>query len=88
MAFLLSLAPDLTHVNGYGGDLMSTIIHGSENAHKGVARDHVECACLALEAGAELRPSDIAATGDLDLAGFLSDWAEAHPDRVTGGEDV
>ena len=88
MAYLLSLGPDLTHVNGYGGDLMSTILHGSENAPSRVERDHIACARLALEAGAELRRSDIAATGDLDLAGLLSDWAETHPDRVTGGEDV
>ena len=32
MAYFLSLGPDLSHVNGYGGNLVTTIIHGSENA--------------------------------------------------------
>jgi hypothetical protein len=31
MAYLLSLKPDLGHINGYGGTLLSTILHGSEN---------------------------------------------------------
>ena len=83
LGFLLSLGPDLGHINGYGGDLISTIIHGSENAPPRKARDHIACARLALEAGAVLRHQHVAFAGDAELAAFLSDWAEAHPERVT-----
>jgi ankyrin repeat protein len=31
MAYLLELNPDLDHINTYGGTLLSTILHGSEN---------------------------------------------------------
>ena len=88
MAYLLSLGPDLTHVNGYGGDLMSTILHGSENAPDRSGRDHISCARLALEAGSELRRSHIIGAGDVDMAEFLSDWAEARSDRMKEDGDV
>ena len=83
MEFLLSLGPDLEHINGYGGDLMSTIIHGSENAPPRKARDHVACARLALEAGVLLRRTDIEFAGAPDMAAFLADWGEAYPDQLT-----
>ncbi|MDF0600763.1 ankyrin repeat domain-containing protein [Psychromarinibacter sp. C21-152] len=82
MAFFLSLGPDLDHVNGYGGDLLSTVVHGSENCPARAERDHVACARLALEAGRPLPRRVIDFAGDPDMAGFLADWAEAHPDRV------
>ena len=82
MAFLLSLGPDLGHINGYGGDLVSTIIHGSENA-PAAGRDHVACARLALEAGATLRRQHVSFAGDPDMAAFLADWAEAHPEDLS-----
>ncbi len=87
MEYLLLLGPDLKHVNGYGGDLMSTILHGSENAHNGVTRDHIGCARLALEAGAKLRRSDILAAGDVELAEFLTEWSDANPERVVETKD-
>ena len=83
MGYLLSLGPDLEHINGYGGDLMSTILHGSENAPPRKPRDHLTCARLALEAGVPLRRGDIDFAGDADIAGFLADWAEAHPEQLT-----
>ena len=83
LEFLLSLGPDLGHINGYGGDLMSTIIHGSENAPDRKPRDHLACAALALNAGAALRQSDIDFAGDPDMAGFLADWAEANPGKLS-----
>lgn len=83
MGFILSLGPDLGHINGYGGDLISTIIHGSENAHRRVERNHIACAKLALEAGAILRHQHLEFAGDAELAAYLADWAEAHPDQVT-----
>ncbi|MEJ2517087.1 MAG: ankyrin repeat domain-containing protein [Methyloceanibacter sp.] len=81
-AWLLTLSPDLTHVNGYGGDLLGTIIHGSENRLDTAVRDHVDCARLALGAGAALRQADLDGAMDEDLVAFLSDWAEAHPERI------
>ena len=81
-AWLLTLSPDLTHVNGYGGDLLGTIIHGSENRLDTAVRDHVACARLALGAGAALRQADLDGAMDEDLVAFLSDWAEAHPERI------
>ncbi len=83
MAYLLSLGVSLDHVNGYGGDLMSTIVHGSENAPRGRKRDHVACARLALEAGAPLRRQEVEFAGVFEMAEFLNDWAEEHPDQVT-----
>ena len=83
MSYLLSLGPDLGHVNGYGGDLMSTILHGSENAAPQPGRDHIGCLRLALEQGVPLRQSDIDFAGDPRIADFLADWAEAHPAQVT-----
>ena len=82
MAYLLSLRPDLTHVNGYGGNLMSTIIHGSENNPNAVARDYLGCLRLALEHGMALQRREIAGSGREDVAAFLADWAEAHPGQV------
>lgn len=82
MAYFLSLGPDLDRVNGYGGDLLATVVHGSENCPARADRDHVACARLALEAGRPLPRRVIDFAGDPEMAGFLADWAEAHPDRV------
>ncbi len=85
MAYLLSLGPNLDHINGYGGTLLSTIIHGSENAPPRKPRDHVACARLALEAGVSLPGPAIEFAGEAEMSGFLSDWAEAHPGQVVEG---
>jgi len=79
MGFFLDLKPDLTHVNGYGGTLLSTIIHGSENAPSAANRDHVTCARLALEQGVPLPRGAIELAGEDSMAEFLADWAETHP---------
>ena len=81
-AWLLTLSPDLSHVNDYGGDLLGTIIHGSENRLDTEVRDHVACARLALDAGASLRQADLEGAMDERLVSFLQAWAEANPDRV------
>lgn len=78
MAYLLGLGPDLTHVNAYGGDLVSTILHGSENAAPGKARDHVGCMRLALEAGVPLTRQEVDFAGDPEMSAFLEGWAETH----------
>lgn len=83
VAWLLTLDPDLNHVNAYGGDLVGTIVHGSENRLDVAERDHVGCARLALEAGAPLRRSDVEAAMNEDMSALLRDWAAEHPDQVT-----
>lgn len=87
VAWLLTLDPDLTHVNAYGGDIVGTIVHGSENRLDVDKRDHVGCTRLVLEAGAAIRRPDIDGAMNEELAALLSDWAADHPDRVTGRED-
>ena len=87
VAFLLDFAPDLAHENRYGGDLLGTIIHGAEFCPAREGRNHLGAAQLALEAGAVLRWDEIRMTGVEEMADLLTDWAEAHPDRVTGRRD-
>ncbi len=85
MAYFLSLAPDLGHVNAYGGTLLSTIIHGSENAPGRATRDHVACLELALKEGVALPRRAPELAGNEEVAAFLADWAEAHPGQVVDG---
>ncbi|QDY68614.1 ankyrin repeat domain-containing protein [Qingshengfaniella alkalisoli] len=82
MTYLLSLRPDLSHVNNYGGTLLGTIIHGSENCERRAERDHITCARLALEHGVALLRHDIDAAGNQEMSEFLRDWAENHPGQV------
>ncbi len=74
--------PDLRRINKYGGTLLSTIIHGSENAPERKERDHINCARLALEAGVALPRRALELAGEDDMAEFLADWAQGHPDQV------
>lgn len=80
--YFLSRKPDLTHVNNYGGTLLSTIIHGSENNPERAGRDHVECLRLALDAGVALPVRAAEMAGEAHVAAFLADWAETHPEQV------
>lgn len=82
MGYFLSLSPDLGHINGYGGTLLSTIIHGSENCPPGDHRDHIACARMALEQGVALPKRAIALAGEPQMAAFLSDWADRYPGQV------
>ena len=82
LAYFLSLKPDLAHVNGFGGTLLSTIIHGSENAPDRKQRDHVACLELALKEGVALPKQAIAMAGEPHIMAFLADWGEAHPGQV------
>ncbi|MEQ8656413.1 MAG: ankyrin repeat domain-containing protein [Hyphomicrobiales bacterium] len=88
MAYLLSLSPDLSHINGYGGTLLSTIIHGSENCPQRALRDYVGCLELALHEGVALPRRAPQLAGDPEVAAFLADWAEAHPGQVVEGGAV
>ena len=82
LAYFLGLKPDLSHINGYGGTLLSTIIHGSENCPSRAERDHVECARLALVEGVALPRRAIEFAGEPEMAAFLKDWAERYPGQV------
>ncbi len=82
MRYYLRLKPDLGHINGYGGTLLSTIVHGSENCPVRAERDHITCLRLALEEGVALPRPAIRLAGEAEVAEFLSDWAEAHPGQV------
>jgi ankyrin repeat protein len=80
--WLLGFDPDLDKKNMYGGDLMGTVIHGAEFCPSRERRDHLRCARLVLDAGSMLHRSDVEETGREDLAEMLTEWAEAHPDRM------
>ncbi len=82
MEYLLKLGPDLGFVNGYGGTLLSTIIHGSENCPERAERDHAACARIALEHGVALPKRAIGLAGDPGMQALLADWAQAHPGAV------
>ncbi|MFS4580648.1 ankyrin repeat domain-containing protein [Phaeobacter sp. C3_T13_0] len=82
MAYLLSLKPDLTHVNNYGGTLLSTILHGLENCPQRSERDYIGCLDLALGEGIALPRRAIELVGVSEVSEFLHDWAARHPDQV------
>ena len=82
MAYFLGLDPDLDHTNAYGGTLLSTIVHGSENCPQKAHRQHIECARMTLERGVPLpRKAPQFATSP-EMSEFLTDWADRHPDQV------
>lgn len=85
LAYFLTLKPDLNHVNGYGGTLLSTIIHGSENCPQRAARDYLACLELVLREGVVLPQRAIDLAGDENIAAFLGDWAAQHPKQVIEG---
>ncbi|MEJ6404473.1 ankyrin repeat domain-containing protein [Yoonia sp. 2307UL14-13] len=80
--YFLRLGPDMSHVNGYGGTLLSTIIHGSENCPERAERDYVACLRLVLEHGVALPKRAVDLAGEPDVADFLAEWAVAHPGQV------
>lgn len=87
LAWFLSLRPDLGYVNGFGGTLLSSILHGAETCPARAERDHVGCARLALEAGVALPRALIEGCGREDMADFLRGWAAARPGQVAGGAE-
>lgn len=88
MAYLLSLGPDLMHQNGYGGSLLSTILHGSENAPANPRQDYPQCLQLALQAGVPVPRRAAELAGNPDLAELLAAWCADHPDQVVDGGAV
>lgn len=85
LAYFLSLSPDLGHINGYGGTLLSTIIHGSENNPNRAGRDYLACLRLALDQGVALPQAAINFSAREDVGEFLREWADAHPGQVIQG---
>lgn len=82
LRYFLSLSPDLGHINGYGGTLLSTIVHGSENNPERAERDYISCLEIALTEGVALPKRAAEFAGVPEVAAFLADWAEAHPGQV------
>ncbi|MEE4010750.1 ankyrin repeat domain-containing protein [Roseibium sp. FZY0029] len=82
LAYFLSLGPDLTRKNLFGGDALDTVIHGSEFSPKRKEADHIVCARLLLEAGSLLDQRAITGCGNEEMAQFLEDWqmASGEPD--------
>ncbi|WP_193187889.1 ankyrin repeat domain-containing protein [Nisaea sediminum] len=78
VAYLLTLKPNLSHRNRFGGDAIGTVIHGAEFAPPSDAADYLACARLLLEAGARFPEEALAATGSEEMGAFLSDWRETH----------
>lgn len=74
VAFLLEQEPDLEHLNAYGGNALSTVIHGAEHSPERATRDHVACARLLLNAGAVFRRENLPHVGDEAMSLFLEDW--------------
>lgn len=82
LRYFLSLGPDLGHINGYGGTLLGTIVHGSENNPERADRDYIACLEIALNEGVALPKRAAEFAGVPEVAAFLEDWAKAHPGQV------
>ncbi|SMY06746.1 ankyrin repeat domain-containing protein [Flavimaricola marinus] len=82
LAYFIDLRPDLSRVNGFGGTLLTTILHGSENHPAKETRDHLECLRIVLDHGLALPRKAVDFAGEPEVAAFLSDWARAHPGQV------
>ncbi|MFN3171043.1 MAG: ankyrin repeat domain-containing protein [Hyphomicrobiales bacterium] len=85
MKYFIDIRSDLSHINGYEGTLLSTIIHGSENCPQRGERDYVACLELALHEGVALPRRAPQVAGDPAVAEFLADWAQNHPGQVVEG---
>lgn len=70
--YLLTLSPDLTLKNSYGGDALGTVIHGAENCPARATRDHLRCAELLLEAGAPVQERYVGFAPDEEMAELLA----------------
>lgn len=82
LSWLLSLSPDMAHLNTYGGTLLSTIVHGAENCPQRAERDHLACIEMALKLGVALPRPMITAVASPEISGFLADWATRYPGQV------
>jgi hypothetical protein len=81
MQYFLRLGPDMTHLNGYGGTIFSTVLHGAVHCPDRAGRDHIGCMRALLEHGVALPRKALDAEAP-DMALLLRDWADAHPGQV------
>ncbi|MFY0596971.1 MAG: ankyrin repeat domain-containing protein [Cognatishimia sp.] len=88
LSYFMDLKPDLGHINGYGGTLLSTIIHGSENNPNRDQRDYLACLKVVLTEGVAIPRGAIDMAGDERVSAFLSDWAQAYPGQVVDDKIV
>ena len=82
MGYFLKLAPDLGHVNGYGGTLLGTILHGSQHNPDRSTADHLTCLRMVLEHGVALPKRAIEFAGRDDLRDVMMQWAKEKPGQV------
>ncbi|MEM7318208.1 MAG: ankyrin repeat domain-containing protein [Pseudomonadota bacterium] len=82
MTYLLTLNPDLTYINGYGGNLLTTVLHGAENCPARAERDYARCLELALEQGLPLGRNVLAASSDPAVLRVIETWVDENPDRL------
>lgn len=79
---LLAHKPDLSRRNGYGGDVLDTVVHGAAHC-LGEGRDHLGCAARLLAAGARPSETTSAGCGDEALIALLdSRLADAPEDAA------
>ena len=81
-SWLMTLSPKLDHVNAYGGDIIGTIIHGSENRLDVEERDHVGCLRVALAAGVPVHRRELQSALHEDIIGVLTDHLEDNPEKL------
>ena len=77
--YLLSLAPDLNRLNAYGGNALSTALHGAEFCPARADRDHLGCIERLIAAGATVPRSEVDGQGREDVIALVED----HPDAIT-----
>ena len=77
--YLLSLAPDLNRLNAYGGNALSTALHGAEFCPARADRDHLGCIERLIAAGATVPRSEVDGQGREDVIALVED----HPDTIT-----
>ena len=82
LAWVMALRPDMSHVNIYGGTLLTTILHGAENCPQRDERDHATCLDLVLQHGVALPRGSADQVGRDDLRAILTEWAADHPGQV------
>ena len=81
LRYFLKLNPDLERRNGYGGKLVSTILHGAENARPAEWRDYERCLSDALQAGARFSLNETRSIHP-ELSALIADYAQRHPEQV------
>lgn len=82
LRYFLKLGPDLSHINKFGGSLLGTILHGSENAEARPGQNYLECLEIVLTHGVALPRRALEAQLRPDVSEFLKDWATRYPGQV------